>query len=60
MIPKDASIKAETDKLIEEIQELNKNLVTTNILLRDIKNVVDNIDRKAENKNYRRSPGPCG
>lgn len=62
MEPKDASIKAETDKLIEAIQELNKSLESTNILLRDIKNVVEDIDRKSENKNYRSSRylGPCG
>lgn len=60
MKPKDASIKAETDKVIKALKELNKSLVAVNILLSDIKNTVEDINRKTENKNYKRNWGPCG
>lgn len=54
------SKRMELDELIKAIDRLNDSLIKSNEIFSKMQSVWEDINRKTENKNLKRSIGPCG
>ena len=54
------SKRMELDELIKAIDRLNDGLIKSNEIFSKMQSVLEDINRKTENRNFKRSWGPCG